>query len=84
MIIDPVLYSLLKSDVFLIIEKMSVLSGSSLVTISHIRRYFMIIVFSVWLLFFQFAVLGFFGGRQVNLCHEQFFVSREITFEKVD
>lgn len=62
MIIHPVLYSLLKSDVFWIIEKMSVLSGSSLVTISHIRRYFMIIVFSVWLLFFQFVVLGFFVG----------------------
>jgi hypothetical protein len=44
----------------------------------------MVIVFLVWLLFFQFVVLGFLGGRQVDSCHAQFFVSREFTFEKVD
>ena len=79
MIIDPGLYNLLKSDVFWITEKRSVLSGSSLVTISHIRCYFMIIVFSVWLLFFQFVVLGFgVGDKWIhvmnNFCFEGIYI----------
>jgi hypothetical protein len=69
-IIDPVLYNLLKFDVFWIIEKSSVLSGSSLVTISHIRRYFMIIVFQYGYCFFNLLFWVFLGGRQVDSCHE--------------